>query len=145
MYNALINPADFYTPIYQAKFNALETGFVVSIPLQSKYSTEYGFAICVPINGDYFSQDFSKLDGHLLFQFMDDNKVIREIKMVPNNLIRLSMNENKHEAFVFKFNLPSKDNLNADRLDVKVLSPISQLSKYRGTISCLVRAIYSPK
>ncbi|MBI9078785.1 MAG: hypothetical protein JEY79_03480 [Pseudodesulfovibrio sp.] len=133
----------FYSPIYTSEFDALTIGTTVSIPLKFKYKTEYGFSLSVPTKGNYAMPVLS-LDGHFQYRFIIGNTTLKEGSFSPMVKTVTGLRNNLFLFDLFYFDLPFEDISETVTLEVKIISPVTKLEKYKGTISCFIAPTYSP-
>jgi hypothetical protein len=141
MFNAAFNK-DFYKPIFLSSFDVSTKGTEIVIPLKYTYRTEYGFAIGIPYEDDPLNNILNDLDGVLSFTFISKNCVVKREIIKNIELTGLFINKGRHEGIVYTFNLPLHWWGSADRLIVKVVSPVTKLDKYKGKVTCIVNPSY---
>ncbi|MEZ7198739.1 hypothetical protein [Pseudodesulfovibrio karagichevae] len=141
IFNAIFNK-DFYNPIFMSPFDVSTKGNKIEIPLRYVYRTEYGFAICVPYEGDPLNNILKDLDGALSFSFVSKDHVVKKEIIKNLKLTGLFIANGRHEGVVYTFDLPLHWWGGASKLIVEVISPITKLSKYKGKVICIVSPSY---
>jgi len=133
----------FYKKIYEGPFDVTKKGESTVIPIKYKYKTNYALAISLP---DRFALDsLQREKGEVRYQFISKNQILKKGITIPPIWENSSYSNDTSFVDILMFDLPFPGAGDDLTLELEVVTPMTFLEAYSGSITCFINPHYDPK
>ncbi|NDV20557.1 hypothetical protein GO013_14175 [Pseudodesulfovibrio sp. JC047] len=134
----------FYTPIFTSDFNVLKKGTTIRGVLKKQFDVPHAFFLVIPCENPAITP-FIHLDGQIRYS-ITSNGESTDSKVVPVQLQPgFGYSKGICKIPIFYMKVPNTFFGDTTTLEVTILSPITTLKKYDGTIRAIVAPAVWPK
>lgn len=135
----------FYQPIFVSDFDVLQKGATISGYLKKRFDVPYAFFLVLPCSSPAI-EPFVNLDGKIQYSLEVDGKSVQHETISPQNSRPIVVyTQDGCKVLLFSLEIPNSLSGNTVTLKVTILSPITKLRQFSGSIRGVVAPAIWPK